>query len=207
MKKIIAITISILIGFTTNAQDMKWKYPMDFAFGIGHAFANNSAPITYSGGGELKSGFSTCSAKIMGVIMSFGYDCDFTNERVYGYPKIIESQYMKFGFEIGKVYFMTKNNKLHSISLAPTHMIRLITLMDTSGNTIGWTDNDYVKRRQFYNGTSEYEAEEWGITVGYAYEFFGVDLSICSSGFEITFNFQISMYQKCSARYIGLSLF
>ena len=136
----------------------------------------------------------------MGVIWSFADETEYSSESVLGFGKHISVHYNKMGFEIGKIYYTTKRGRLHTFSIAPTYTEVFYSMGDSSGNFIGWTDDDNYKCEEFLRnveGSSNGRVGGFGIEIGYTYQFIGINLSVTKKAVEFSFQFQIDMKMKC----------
>lgn len=185
-------TPSLFSGDRDFEPGSRFSWPMDCAFSLGKAFVNTETPEY--GGGYLNKDYFVIGAKICGFTIGFGDNTLYTNESVYGYSKTVNAYYIRYGLELGRIYFTTKNGKVHSFSLAPTYTHIWYGITDGSGNNIGWTNWDYQKRQDFYEkypDTTDGYLGGWGVTFNYNYEYFGVDISVSEKVVEISLLVQL----------------
>ena len=165
MKKIITIIVTLLfVQIAANAQ-LKFQYPWgDVGLLIGKA--NVLAPVASYG--------SISQTTNLNLI---GFDCtgfwfegsmngiEFLPEHVLGWSKYLQTDFYRFGIKPVKVVV-----PLSQINLIFSPIVFLESystgIADMSGNYIGWTDDDYQRRTDFYRQSLDYKAIGGGIQVG-----------------------------------------
>lgn len=191
MKKIITIIVTLLfVQIAANAQ-LKFQYPWNIGFSFGKA--NVLAPVASYG-----SISQPTNLNLMGLdYMGFWFECSTTGkehlpEHVLGWSKYLQTDFYRFGIKPVSVVV-----PLSQINLIFSPIVFLESygsgIADTSGNNIGWTDDDYQRRTDFNRQSLGYEdAIGGGIQVGCQF-WNALNVGINISGSKYTISYSVSI--------------
>ena len=194
MKRILTTigTIILTVITVSSKTPVKFQYPWgDTGFSIGKA--NVLAPVASYG-----SISQTTNLFLMGMdCAGFWFECsingiEFLPEHVLGWSKYLQTDFYRFGIKPVRVVV-----PLSQINLIFSPIVFLESystgIADTSGNNIGWTDDDYQRRTDFYRQSLDYrKAIGGGIQVGCQFwNALNVVINISRSKYTISYGVSI----------------
>ena len=192
MKKIISFFLFLVFAINLSGQEMKirtvqpgevcYTWPFDFSFSLGMVSINDHP--TYYNGREIPSKDASFDFKLFGITAGFSCPHIKTGEKIYQYSKIAQCDYQRWGLELGKLYYCTRNGKVHGLSVAPTYTMIKYSLYDTSENYIGWKDYDKAKYNEYHRDNPNISTI--GIVVSYSYQAFCIDVAVSKNTFEVS---------------------
>lgn len=194
MKRILTTigTIILTVITVSSKTPVKFQYPWDAGVSIGKA--NVLAPVASYG-----SISQPTNLNLMGVdCMGFWYEGSTTGpeylpEHVLGWSKYLQTEFYRLGIKPVRVVV-----PLSQINLIFSPIVFLESygsgIADTSGNNIGWTDDDYQRRTDFNRQSLGYEdAIGGGIQVGCQFwNALNVGINISGSKYTISYGVSIS---------------
>lgn len=191
MKKIITIIVTLLfVQIAANAQ-LKFQYPWgDVGFSIGKA--NVLAPVASYGSISQPTNLNLMSFDFAGLWFEGSTNREYLPEHVLGWSKYLQTEFYRFGIKPVRVVV-----PLSQINLIFSPIVFLESygtgIADTSGNNIGWTDDDYQRRTDFNRQSLDYEeAIGGGIQAGCQF-WDGISVGINISGSKYTISYSVSI--------------
>ena len=203
MKKIITIIVTLLfVQIAANAQ-LKFQYPWgDVGFSIGKA--NVLAPVASYGSISQPTNLTLIGFE--GAVVWF--ECsttsiEFLPEHVLGWSKYLQTNFYRFGIKPVRVVV-----PLSQINLIFSPIVFLESystgIADMSGNNIGWTDDDYQRRTDFYRQSLNYKkAIGGGIQVGCQF-WNALNVGINISRSKYTIGYSVSIIFDLAALAVGV---
>lgn len=205
MKRILTTigTIILTVITVSSKTPVKFQYPWgDAGFLIGKA--NVLAPVASYG--------SISQPTNLNLI---GFDCtgfwfegsttsiEFLPEHVLGWSKYLQTNFYRFGIKPVRVVV-----PLSQINLIFSPIVFLESystgIADMSGNNIGWTDDDYQRRTDFYRQSLDYKkAIGGGIQVGCQF-WNALNVGINISRSKYTIGYSVSIILDLAALAVGV---
>ena len=194
MKRILTTigTIILTVITVSSKTPVKFQYPWgETGFSIGKA--NVLAPVASYG-----SISQTTNLFLMGFdVMGLWVECSINGteclpEHVLGWSKYLQTSFNRFGIKPVRVVV-----PLSQINLIFSPIVFLESystgMADTSGNNIGWTDDDYQRRTDFLSQSLNYKkAIGGGIQVGCQFwNALNVGINISRSKYTISYGVSI----------------
>ena len=202
MKRILTTigTIILTVITVSSKTPVKFQYPWgDVGFSIGKA--NVLAPVASYGSISQPTNLNLIGFDCMG----FWFECstngtEYPPEHVLRWPKYIRTDFYRFGIKPVRVVV-----PLSQINLIFSPIVFLESystgIADTSGNNVGWTDDDYQRRTDFYRQSLDYrKAIGGGIQVGCQF-WNALNVGINISGSEYTISYSVSIIFDVAAFY------
>ena len=192
MKKIITIIVTLLfVQIAANAK-LKFQYPyLDVGFSIGKA--NVLAPVASYGSISQPITLNLMGFDCAGFWFEGSTNREYLPEHVLGWSKYLQTEFYRFGIKPVRVVV-----PLSQINLIFSPIVFLESygtgIADTSGNNIGWTDDDYQRRTDFNRQSLDYEeAIGGGIQVGCQFwNAISVGINISRSKYTISYGVSIT---------------
>ena len=202
MKKIITIIVTLLfVQIAANAQ-LKFQYPWgDVGFLIGKA--NVLAPVASYGSISQPTNLNLIGFDCTGFWFECSTSIEFLPEHVLGWSKYLQTNFYRFGIKPVKVVV-----PLSQINLIFSPIVFLESystgIADMSGNNIGWTDDDYQRRTDFYRQSLNYKkAIGGGIQVGCQF-WNALNVGINISRSKYTIGYSVSIILDLAALAVGV---
>lgn len=205
MKRILTTigTIILTVITVSSKTPVKFQYPWgDVGFSIGKA--NVLAPVASYG-----SISQTTNLILMGIDgAGFWFESsingtEFLPEHVLGWSKYLQTNFYRFGIKPVRVVV-----PLSQINLIFSPIVFLESystgIADMSGNNIGWTDDDYQRRTDFYRQSLDYKkAIGGGIQVGCQF-WNALNVGINISRSKYTIGYSVSIILDLAALAVGV---
>lgn len=205
MKRILTTigTIILTVITVSSKTPVKFQYPWgDAGFLIGKA--NVLAPVASYGSISQPTNLNLIGFDCTGFWFEVSTtSIEFLPEHVLGWSKYLQTNFYRFGIKPVRVVV-----PLSQINLIFSPIVFLESystgIADMSGNNIGWTDDDYQRRTDFYRQSLDYKkAIGGGIQVGCQF-WNALNVGINISRSKYTIGYSVSIILDLAALAVGV---
>lgn len=205
MKRILTTigTIILTVITVSSKTPVKFQYPWgDAGFLIGKA--NVLAPVASYGSISQPTNLNLIGFDCTGFWFESSINgIEFLPEHVLGWSKYLQTNFYRFGIKPVRVVV-----PLSQINLIFSPIVFLESystgIADMSGNNIGWTDDDYQRRTDFYRQSLDYKkAIGGGIQVGCQF-WNALNVGINISRSKYTIGYSVSIILDLAALAVGV---